>query len=77
MVKVKLQRRHHPVVRVPSDIQDLFRIRDLQQDLARDLSYNSAGADIGVSARSEHLTRLHAEYYRRHGKTADMRRLKV
>jgi hypothetical protein len=77
MAIVKLKKPHHRVVRIPRDIQDLFRIKELEQDLARDLSYNVAGAGKDLSYRTTLLTQLHADYYGRHGKVADTGRLKV
>lgn len=76
-VVVKLTKPAHPVVRIDPEIQDLFRIRDLQEDIARDLSYNQAGAARSISYRRELLYSFQRSYFRRHGKAADVQRLKV
>jgi hypothetical protein len=71
MAVVKL-RREARVVRLDPKIQALVRIRAVRDELARELSCNSAGAGISTGPRYELLQRLHQNFYRRFGEVANV-----
>jgi hypothetical protein len=75
VVKLPKTYRAKPVVKILPEIQDLFRIRNLQRDLARDLDYAKVGYDVPMSARSRHLARLMVDFERRYGHAPDTRKL--
>jgi hypothetical protein len=64
-----------PVVKILPEIKDLFRIRNLQRELARDLGYSQVGYDVPMSGRVRHLARLQIDFEQKYGHAADTRKL--
>lgn len=77
-VVVRLQKTHRvpPVVKVLPEIQSLFRIRDMQRELARDFDLAKVGEfNPTTAARARHLARLHLDFERRYGHAPDTRKI--
>lgn len=78
MTVVKLQKtyRPRPVVKLLPKIQSLFRIRDMQRELARDYDLTKIGEfNPTMSARARHLARLQLDFEHRYGHAPDTRKI--
>ena len=74
-VVVRLKRAALPVVRIPSEINDLFLIRQLRWEVWRDLQYRQAGLEVSIQDRGQLLLRLEHQYRQKHGKSPDVSRI--
>lgn len=72
---VRLSKQKVRVARISPEIQDLFRIRNLRRELARDLDLARVGEFRSMDARARHLARIEVDYERRYGHAPDIRKL--
>ncbi|MGY4399865.1 hypothetical protein [Bradyrhizobium sp. USDA 3315] len=72
---VRLSKQKHRVARISPEIQDLFRIRNLRRELARDLDLARVGEFRPMEYRARHLARIELDFERRYGRAPDLRKI--